>query len=179
MPQFLGLPFKGPCVVEVRSSGYSPSKYYGPFPSIRESKVWMNLQYEQGFTGTFSICPIYTPYRVRTYDDWWMSPSLRDPVLFAADTPSQSWFTLKKWRKWLRSVSPLYYKAYMNKPVHFDDLPEDTRLKYIHRAFEQLYQDDQVPYDVMTGDSCTWDEYDPAIDLAKRNYEDEMSFNES
>ena len=179
MPIFYGKPYRGPCVIEVRSSGYSPSKYYGPFPSLRESKTWMNIQYSQGFTGTFSICPIFTPYRVRDYDDWWMSESNRSPQAIADDLPSKSWFKLSKWRRWLRSTSKLHYKAYMNKPIDFDDLPQDTRLKYIESAFEQLYKDDQVPYDVLTGDSCTWDEYDPAIDLAKRNYEDDMSFNES
>ena len=174
MPIFYGQPYKGPCVVEVRSSGYSPSKYYGPFPSIRESKTWMNIQYQQGFSGTFSICPIYTPYRVRNYDDWWMSDNNRNSESVAADLPSQPWFKLKNWRKWLRSTSSLHYKAYMNKPVDFDDLPDNIRLQYISRAFECLSEDGSVPYGVETGDDDTWDNYGPAIDLARRNYQDDF-----
>ena len=179
MPQFYGTPYKGPCVVEVRSSGYSPSKYYGPFPSIRESKIWMNIQYEQGFTGTFGICPIFTPYRTRTYDDWWMSEVNRNIEDRLSDIPAEPWFKLKKWRKWLRKTSPLHYKAYMKKPVSFEDLPHETQLKYIATAFEMLCQDNRVPYGIQTGDDDTWDNYDPAIDLARRNYEEDMDFYES
>ena len=175
MPIFLGSPYKGPCVVEVRSAGYEPPKCYGPFPSIRESKTWMNIQYEQGFTGTFSIYPICTPYRVRRYDDWWMSQVNRKEEDRIADVPSKPWFKLLKWRKWLRKTSPLYYKAYMNKPVDFDDLPEKIRLKYIAVAFQSLCDDDQVPYEIQTGDYDTWDNYGPAIELARSNYEEDIN----
>lgn len=175
MPIFYGQPYKGPCIVEVRSSGYEPSKYYGPFPSLRESKTWMNIQYAQGYTGTFSICPIYTPFRQRSYDDWWMSEIHRDLDKRLADVPSKSWFTLRRWRKWLRKTSPIHYKAYMKKPVDFDDLPDNIRLEYISAAFQSLCDDDQVPYEVQTGDYDTWDNYEPAIELARRNYEEDFS----
>lgn len=176
---FLGKPFTGPCVVELRSSGNSPSKYYGPFPSVRESKTWMNIQYERGFGGTFSICPIYTPYRHRDYDDWWMSDHLRDSQDILADIPKTPWFKLKKWRKWLRSTSNIHYKAYMKKPIAFEDLPDENRLQYIAVAFRMLCNDDQVPYGVQTGDDDTWDNYGPAVDLARRNYEEDIDLYES
>lgn len=179
MPTFYGEPYKGPCVVEVRSSGYSPSKYYGPFPSIRESKLWMNIQYDQGFTGTFSICPINTPYRTRTYDDWWMSNANRNLDDIQSDTPSTPWFKLSKWSKWLRKTNKIYYKAYINEPLDFEDLPQDIRAKYIHTAFAALCADNLVPYGVQMGDDDTWDNYDPAIDLARRNYEEEIDLYES
>ena len=172
---FLGLPYKGPCIVEVRGPDYAPSKYYGPFPSIRESKTWMNIQYEQGFTGTFSICPIYTPYRTRSYEDWWMSDHLRNAQSHLLDVPSKPWFKLRGWRKWLRSVSEIHYKAYMNEQIEFEDLPHETQLKYISVAFQTLCSTGTVPYGVQTGDDDTWDNYGPAIELARDNYYDDMS----
>jgi len=175
---FVGRPFSGPCIAQVsRSDAYSIPKIYGPFPSLKECKVWINLQYHQGFRGSFSISPIMTPYRVRSHEDWWMSDQYRKEEDVSADYPKRRWFKLNKWKRWLRNTSDIYYKAYMNKPIDFDDLPENVRLYYIGQAFDSLVNDDEVPYEVMTGDEDTWDNYEPAIEMARKNYEDEISLN--
>lgn len=175
MAIFYDTPPQGPCVVRVQGPGYEPARYYGPFPSIRESQTWMNIQFEQGFRGSFSVCPIYTPYRIRSNDDWYMSDRYRNSEDISADMPSKPWFKLKSWKKWLRKVSPLAYAAYKNKLTDFDDLPDNIRINYIAEAFQSLVDDDQVPYGIITGDDDTWDNYDPAIDLARKNYEENYS----
>jgi hypothetical protein len=60
----------------------------------------------------------------------------------------------------------------MNKK-QFIDLPKDEQLALINEAFDFLASQGLVPYGVTTGDDDTWDNYDPAIELATRWYEDE------
>lgn len=54
--------------------------------------------------------------------------------------------------------------------VDFDDLPENQRNKYIQEAFQELVNDNAVPYSVQNGDDGVWNEYEPAINLARQNY---------
>jgi hypothetical protein len=60
----------------------------------------------------------------------------------------------------------------MNKK-QFIDLPKDEQLALINEAFDFLASQGLVPYGVTTGDDDTWDNHDPAIELATRWYEDE------
>ncbi len=61
----------------------------------------------------------------------------------------------------------------MSKKIEFEDLPKEMRLTYIENAFYALVKDNRVPYGIATGDTGVWDEYDPAIELAKENYNDD------
>ena len=61
----------------------------------------------------------------------------------------------------------------MRRKIEFDDLPEEVRLNYIQDAFYSLVSDNRVPYGIATGDTGVWDEYDPAIQLAEQNYDDD------
>ena len=56
--------------------------------------------------------------------------------------------------------------------LDFDDLDEETREKLIFEAFEALVEDNKVPYGVQTGDDDVWTNYEPAIELARRDYEE-------
>ena len=60
----------------------------------------------------------------------------------------------------------------MNKK-EFIDLPEDEQNRLIEEAFDYLCQTGVVPYGIQTGDDDTWDNYDPAIELATEWYENE------
>ena len=55
----------------------------------------------------------------------------------------------------------------------FIHLPEDKQLDLIKEAFDYLASQGLVPYGVTTGDDDTWDNYDPAIELATERYENE------
>ena len=55
--------------------------------------------------------------------------------------------------------------------IDFDDLEDDIKEQLILEAFEELVHDYRVPYGIMTGDEDTWNNYDPAIRLARLNYE--------
>lgn len=55
----------------------------------------------------------------------------------------------------------------------FTDLPKNQQKDLIEEAFDYLYSQGLVPYGVTTGDDDIWDDYDPAIELATRWYEDE------
>lgn len=178
MPIFYGGPYQGPCVVSVNSSSNSPSKYYGPFPSINESKTWMNIQFSEGFTGSFSVIPLMTPFRSRTYDDWWMSDTNRSSESIQLDYPSKPWFKLSNWKKWLRKSSKVYYKSYINKPINFDDLPIDIKFNYYFEALKQIESDSQYEdlyYQYY--ESLHNVQFPPqAYELAKTNYEQDVSF---
>lgn len=101
---FIGDSFSGPCIVVVNlASSYEPSRYYGPFENMDQCKKWMDIQYDQGFRGSFGIEPIRTPYKVRKNDDWWMRDDIRKPEELASDFPSKSWFSIKGWKKFLKS----------------------------------------------------------------------------
>jgi len=56
----------------------------------------------------------------------------------------------------------------------FIHLPKDEQKKLIEEAFDYLCQQGLVPYGVTTGDDDTWDNYDPAIELATEWYENEQ-----
>jgi len=58
------------------------------------------------------------------------------------------------------------------KPKQFIDLPENKQKMLIKKAFDYLCQEGLVPYGVQTGDDCTWDTYDPAVELAAEWYEE-------
>jgi hypothetical protein len=60
----------------------------------------------------------------------------------------------------------------MNKK-EFINLPEDEQNKLIEEAFNYLCQTGVVPYGIQTGDDDTWDNYDPAVQLATEWYENE------
>lgn len=53
----------------------------------------------------------------------------------------------------------------------FDDLDEQAQEEYILQAFEELDSDKKIPYGIATGDEGTIYEYEPVLDLARRNYE--------
>lgn len=53
----------------------------------------------------------------------------------------------------------------------FDQLSEVEQHDLIKKAFDYLCDQGQVPYGVLTGDDATWDEYEPAIELAIEWYE--------
>lgn len=53
----------------------------------------------------------------------------------------------------------------------FDDLEDEVRDQYILEAFEELDADNQIPYDISSGDYSTIYEYHPVLDQARRNYE--------
>lgn len=55
-------------------------------------------------------------------------------------------------------------------PPTWDELSEEDQMKRIKEAFEYLCDSGEVPYGVMVGDDCTWDTYDPAIELAEEWY---------
>lgn len=59
------------------------------------------------------------------------------------------------------------------KTKQFIDLPEDKQKILIEQAFDYLCQTGVVPYGVQAGDDDTWDNYDPAIELATEWYENE------
>ena len=56
----------------------------------------------------------------------------------------------------------------------FIDLPKDQQLDLIKEAFDYLSSQGLIPYQVTTGNNDTWDNYDPAIELATEWYEDEQ-----
>jgi hypothetical protein len=58
-------------------------------------------------------------------------------------------------------------------PPTWDDLPDDEQRRRINEAFDYLCSTGNVPYGVQTGDDATWDEYDPAIELAQEWYDNE------
>jgi hypothetical protein len=58
--------------------------------------------------------------------------------------------------------------------IDFDDLPDDEREKYLIEAFEALYQDNQIPYGIATGDDGVYSDYEPVIDLARKIYESQF-----
>lgn len=57
--------------------------------------------------------------------------------------------------------------------LNFDDLDDQLRNKLIYEAYESLCQENLVPYGIQTGDDGLWYEYDPAIELARKTYNDE------
>jgi hypothetical protein len=58
-----------PMIVEVMSG--HERRAYGPFISGLEAQEWCDRQYKDGFTGSFSLIPLRTPDRQRSYADWW------------------------------------------------------------------------------------------------------------
>lgn len=56
------------------------------------------------------------------------------------------------------------------KKIDFDDLDDDTMRKLVFEAFQSLVDDNSVPYGIMNGDDGVWYEYDPAIELARKDY---------
>jgi len=61
------------------------------------------------------------------------------------------------------------------KNKEFINLPHEKQLVLIEEAFHYLCQTGVVPYGIQTGDDDTWDNYDPAIQLAKEWYENKHS----
>jgi len=55
----------------------------------------------------------------------------------------------------------------------WDELPEEIQREIISAAFHNLCVDNLVPYGVQTGDDDTWDNYAPAIELARSWYEND------
>jgi hypothetical protein len=58
----------------------------------------------------------------------------------------------------------------MSTILDFDNLEEDVQLVFLTQAYNQLYNDGQIPYGVSTGDDDIWSQYQPVIDLAIKNY---------
>lgn len=54
--------------------------------------------------------------------------------------------------------------------LDFDNLEQDVQLVFLNQAYNQLYDDGQIPYGVSTGDDDIWSQYQPVIDLAIKNY---------
>lgn len=81
---------QGPCCVEVGGGRESGPRIYGPFTSFAEARTWMDLQYQEGFRGNFSILWLRTPFKVRTNEDWWYSQKL----LEEEHQTTEAWFTI-------------------------------------------------------------------------------------
>lgn len=58
----------------------------------------------------------------------------------------------------------------MSRP-DFDDLEEELREQYLSEAYFDLYAQNKIPYGVSTGDTDTWDQYPPVVELARLNYD--------
>lgn len=89
-----------PCVVMLGRDN-THQTVYGPFPSERIAREWMDHQFAVGFVRNFSVVHLRTPFRERCQADWWAG-DWHQSTIVDWEFPSKPWFRLKGWRRWRR-----------------------------------------------------------------------------